>query len=390
MDKPMLISIFNDGDGVEALQRMLNDMAVDVQDRIKIIGYLSAKSNRSLINDLPFAAAKIIVIQGSGSYLFQGPLQMEGKLTEFSNCTKKIDAVLAGHVSTGAEVKLTDLANLLYGAVLFTSPLLAANYVYAQRKFTLKTDKEKVVASQGERRRCSFSFPLFQFLMLCSRVRRSVCCCFPVGDQVWCGYLAMRPTDEWSGGGAMAVDCGTGELKFGYMEREGQSVPSRKAFPLVSSIDMGKFNQKSDQFFDQIEAAIKKMDCRERADDQYPYADIESDPEAQKDRVRQYLRNDYTVLQEICNPLMKSLLEMLKEVNRVKKQVGDNAPVTGKEPIYIFGKDLPFRPVHLQSPNAHVLSSSHRRPTSTAFGPDCSTLDCSTRRTSVVAAFIPS
>ena len=164
MDKPMLISIFNGGQGVEALQRMLTDMAVDIEDRIKIIGYLSAVSNHSLINDLPIAPAKIIVIQGSGSYLFQGPLEMEGKLTEVSKCTRKIDAVLAGQVSNGAEVGLTDTANLLYAAVLFTSPLLAADYVYAQRKFTLKTDKDKVVASQGERRRCVPSLPVSNFL----------------------------------------------------------------------------------------------------------------------------------------------------------------------------------------------------------------------------------
>ena len=152
----------------------------------------------------------------------------------------------------------------------------------------------------------------------------------------------------------MAVDCGTGELKFGYMEREGQSVPSKKVFPPVSSIDMGKFTQKSDLFFDQIEAAIKKMDCRERADNQYSSADHESDLEAQKARVRQYLKNDYTVLQEICKPLMMSLLEMLKEVKRVKESVRDTAPVTGKEPIYIFGKGLPFPPRAPPGPPSHT------------------------------------
>ena len=156
----------------------------------------------------------------------------------------------------------------------------------------------------------------------------------------------------------MAVDFGTGELKFGYMERKGQSVPSEKVFPAVSCIDMSKFTQKSDLFFNNIKAAIKKMDYRERADNQYSYADLEIDPKTHKGSIRKHPKSDHTsdyaLLQKICNPLMKSLLEMLKEVNRVKKDVGDKAPMTGKEPIYIFGKGLPVPPRAPPGPPTHT------------------------------------
>ena len=145
-------------------------------------------------------------MQGSASYLMQG-LKLDGKLLPRLDVLDALKAKLESAATSCTErvIKVQDIANYIYASTLLQSPAIshpkATQKIFSLRNFQAGPVSEK----DGE--------------LLYS--------------QVWLGYLARVPKNQWKPkdngrGGALAIDFGTGEMKFGYAERSWDKTEHRR------------------------------------------------------------------------------------------------------------------------------------------------------------------
>ena len=262
----ILQSIYSGPAGAVAIQTLLQQVEVGLEDAVMIMAALGG--GNKIEND--GEPSRVLALQGSSSYLMMF-LKLDGMLVampKFKNTLvdeiKKLKSGLGDHDFTNA-------ANVIFAHTVLQSTMTNADYVYSQRTFEFKLDNTFVVASQ-----------------------------------VWSGYLAARSQKDWSSGGAIGVDIGTGKMAFGnvtvtftrlllhlrsapslvfartsrslsrgrpsadlarcpslvlvtsrpgYAER---GTPTDDGLPEVKSIDLTKFESSPDGFFKQLERETRQ------------------------------------------------------------------------------------------------------------------------------------
>ena len=150
-------------------------------------------------NRLPSATAEqvtqLLALQGSASYLMI-ELDLAGKLVSRQQVLDAAEQKLRHMAETctdaagvlGTKKGVTLAANCIYASYVLrcpaVSPPVSSQRIYSQRNFIKPGDDTKLYS------------------------------------QVWTGFLAEVPEKAWKHGkGALAIDMGTGELKFGYALR---------------------------------------------------------------------------------------------------------------------------------------------------------------------------
>ena len=275
----LLKSIFDAKAGTVAIQELLDKLKIELADSVKIMAALGG-GNKLKIDGYP---AQVLALQGSSSYLMKY-LGLTGQLVPMPEFKSRLVAELTKFKSGTADLDMTNTANVIFAHTILQSTLTDAEYVYSQRTF-----KWKGPNPDGK---------------------------FVVASQVWSGYLVSRK-DDWSSGGAIGVDIGTGKMAFGYAEmgREGADTE----LPSIKSIDLSKKESSPDKFFEELARAIECMDTRNLLPYSKPKKTIDLE-ETDTDR-----------LAEICEPLLLALVDVLKHLE------SQDVQITGREPIFFFG-----------------------------------------------------
>jgi len=171
----ILQSIYNGPAGAVAIQTLLQQVEVGLEDTVMIMAALGG--GNKLEND--GEPSRVLALQGSSSYLMMF-LKLDGMLVAMPAFKKTLVDEIQKLKSGSGDHDFTNAANVIFAHTVLQSTITAADYVYSQRTFEYKQDSKFVVASQ-----------------------------------VWSGYLAARSKNDWSSGGAIGVDIGTGKMAFG-------------------------------------------------------------------------------------------------------------------------------------------------------------------------------
>ena len=177
------------GVGSESLLQLLTEIGLETSERAKVLAALAGPKEMKV----PKEPTTLIALQGSASYLMIGLgienllltkdellERVDAQLIKFTNeCANKVNGKETGdHINKKKGTVLA--ANCLYARALLSSSTINAEYIYCQREFNDKTNLQ-----------------------------------YEVYSQVWAGFLAAKSQAAWPSGGAIAVDIGTGEMKFG-------------------------------------------------------------------------------------------------------------------------------------------------------------------------------
>ena len=223
----------NKGIGSEAIMEVLTKIGLGTKDSTKVLAALSEPK----VTKTPKEPTTVLALQGSASYLMIG-LGIEKKLLTKEDLLEKVEAQLVkfanecankdeGDKDVGDHVDskrgITLAANCLYARAMLSSPTINAERIYCQRTFKDKNNPK-----------------------------------FEVFSQVWAGFLAAKSKIEWPKGGAIAVDIGTGEMKFGYAEREIGANPPK----MFSRIGLTNMVLDSSEFFKVLDATMRALNLR--------------------------------------------------------------------------------------------------------------------------------
>ena len=171
----ILKSIYNGPAGAVAIQTLLQQVDVGLEDAVMIMAALGG--GNKLEND--GEPSQVLAMQGSSSYLMLF-LKLDGKLVAMPKFKSTLVDEIKKLKSGSGDHDFTNAANVIFAHSILQSTIADADYVYSQRTFEFKDDSKFIVASQ-----------------------------------VWSGYLVDRSRKEWSSGGAIGVDIGTGKMAFG-------------------------------------------------------------------------------------------------------------------------------------------------------------------------------